>query len=108
MMERLWTSVTTLAGRLLNITLGFGVRTSPITTLTRGDAVSSPPGFPPSQYDIVRINSFKEGAQTMKDKLIADVTWFADDAPNSEAANHMWKLITHLMGVTVQPGGKQI
>lgn len=107
-MERLWTLVTTLAGRLLNITLGFGVRTSPITTLTQGDAVSSPPGFPPSQYDIVRINSFKAGAQAMKDKLIADVTWFADDAPNKEAANHMWAMLTHLMQVTVKPEGKQL
>ena len=91
MMERLWTLATTLAGRLLNITLGFGVRTSPITTPTRRAVVSSPDGFPPTQYDIVRINSFKAGAQEMKDKMIADVTWFADDAPNKEAANHMWK-----------------
>lgn len=106
-MVKAWTLLTTLVGRLINTMLGFGNRTLSITTPTRNIAVSSPEGFPPNQYDIVRITSFDEGARAMKDKIIADVTWFADDAPNKESANHMWEMLTHLMQVTVTPEGKQ-
>lgn len=106
-MEKAWTLATTLTGLLASIIRGYGNRTSPTTTITQEVAVSSPPGFPMSQYDILRINSFAAGAQTMKDKLITDITWFADSAPNKEAANHMWEMLTHLMKVTVEPEGKK-
>jgi hypothetical protein len=56
----------------------------------------------PTQYDIVRMTSYKNGAQAMKDKMIADITWFAEDAPSQEAASHMWRMITHLMQIPVE------
>jgi hypothetical protein len=54
--------------------------------------------------DIVA-NLFYKGAQAYKDKALADIVWFAESAPNQEAVNHMWEMITHLMKLTVTHRG---
>lgn len=101
-MVKAWTRLTTQVGRLANTTLGYGRHTSSITPLTQGIAMSNVSHDNRTQYDIVRMTAYKNGAQAMKDKMIADIAWFADEAPNKDAANHIWRIITHLMQIPVE------
>ena len=47
----------------------------------------------PMQYDILRLNAFKSGALTMRERFVERMTWFAEFAPNKETADYLWEII---------------
>ncbi len=65
--------------------------------------VMRPDNLPPTQYDVLRRNSFQEGAQTMRDKFVERMTWFAEYAPNRETADYLWRVIMDVKDFRVSP-----
>ena len=61
------------------------------------------PGGAPTQYDIVRLNSFAAGANTMRDKFTERMTWFAEYAPDKQTADYVWRIIMDVKGFQVTP-----
>lgn len=65
-----------------------------VATLSFGASpVEVAPGRVPMQYDIIRINAFKSGALTMRERFVERMTWFAEFAPNQETADYLWDVI---------------
>jgi hypothetical protein len=51
------------------------------------------PVTPPSQYDILKVASYRAGAEEMRDVIVARLTWYADSAPNPEACDYLWRIL---------------
>jgi hypothetical protein len=61
------------------------------------------PGGAPTQYDLVRRNSFIHGADTMRNKFVERMTWFAEYAPSRESADYLWRVIMDVKDFRVTP-----
>jgi hypothetical protein len=61
------------------------------------------PGGAPTQYDIVRRNSFAAGADTMRDKFVERMTWFAEYAPDKQTEDYVWRIIMDIKSFHVTP-----
>jgi hypothetical protein len=73
-----------------------------------GTADTPPPITPPTsgaptQYDLLRRNSFIHGADTMRNKFVERMTWFAEYAPSRESADYLWRVIMDVKDFRVTP-----
>jgi hypothetical protein len=65
------------------------------------------PNLPPTQYDVLRRNSFIHGADTMRNKFVERMTWFAEYAPSRESADYLWRVIMDVKDFRVTPEDAQ-